>query len=87
MAARSEFIQKMQNGIFEGIHKTKEPFYQGLAEDIVKQRKRLGGNWAIAEAIFSRKEREFLRTMIGNDLVFIVLNLTETCQIQRQVKH
>ena len=44
MESRSEFIQKMQNGIFEGIHKTKEPYYQGLAEDIVKQRKRLGAD-------------------------------------------
>ena len=41
------------------------------------------GNWAIANAVFSRTQRETLRRQIGPELVFIVLNLTKDCQTKR----
>ena len=59
------------------------PFYEVLAEDLVKQRNRLGGDWAIAQAVFSRKQRDFLRQQLGPKLVFIVMNLTAECQKKR----
>ena len=83
LKSRIELFEKIQKENFVDLYKTKQPLYEAMAEDIIKQRKRLGGNWAIAEATFSRKEREFLRNLIGNDLVFIVLNMTEACQISR----
>jgi len=54
-----------------------------LAKDLIKQRKRLGGDWAIAQAVFSRKQRDDLRNLIGPDLVFIVISMTKECQTQR----
>ena len=60
-----------------------EPFYMVMAEDLVKQRNRLGGDWAIAQAVFSRKQREYLRQQLGPNLVFVVLNLTKECQKKR----
>ena len=54
--------------------------------NISKQRKRLGGNWAIAQAVFSRSQRDFLRKAIGPDLVFIVLNMSTECQFNRVKK-
>ena len=50
---------------------------------MVKQRKRLGGNWAIAQAVFTKAQRDILRQHIGSDLIFIVLNLTRECQKKR----
>ena len=62
------------------------PMYECMASDISKQRKRLGGNWAIAQAVFSRNQRDFLRKAIGPDLVFIVLNMSTECQLNRVKK-
>ena len=38
---------------------------------------------AIAQAVFSRRQRDKLRKIIGPDLVFIVLNMTKECQMKR----
>ena len=62
------------------------PMYECMASDISKQRKRLGGNWAIAQAVFSRAQRDFLRKAIGPDLLFIVLNMSTECQLNRVKK-
>ena len=52
--------------------------------DFVKQqRKRLGGDMSLAWAIFSRKQREQARELLGDDVVFVVLNLTKDCQKKR----
>ena len=47
------------------------------------QKKRLGGDFAVAQAVVSRKSRDLLRDALGPDLVFIVFNLTNKCQVQR----
>ena len=62
------------------------PMYECLANDISKQRKRLGGNWSIALQVFSRKQRDFLRKALGPDLVFMVLNMSNECQLNRLKK-
>ena len=74
---------KIKAGIYEGIEEDLVPFYEALSSYIVSQRKRLPQNWAIANAVFSRTQRETLRRQIGPELVFIVLNLTKDCQIKR----
>ena len=38
---------------------------------------------AIAQAVFSRRQRDKLRKILGPDLVFIVLNMTKECQMKR----
>ena len=74
---------KIKAGIYEGIEEDLVPFYEALSSYIVSQRKRLPQNWAIANAVFSRTQRETLRRQIGPELVFIVLNLTKDCQKKR----
>ena len=59
------------------------PMFHEMALDICKQRKRLGGDWAIAQAVFTRAQRDQLRKSIGPDLIFMVLNLTKECQGKR----
>ena len=68
MEFNEEMIEKLQ------------PMYDCMAKDIIAQRKRLGGNMAIAQAVNSAKQREFLRKMVGPDLVFIVLSMSKECQ-------
>lgn len=59
------------------------PLYQAMTDDIRKQKKRLGGDFAIAHAVASRVSRDFIREELGNDVVFVVLNLTNECQVNR----
>ena len=44
---------------------------------------RLGGKWAIAQAVFNRSQRDQIKKDLGPDLNFIVLNLTRECQLKR----
>ena len=56
---------------------------EDMAIDIFKQRKRIGGDWSIAFAVFSRKQRDIIRKILGPDVIFIVLNLTKDCTKKR----
>ena len=64
---------------FDALH----PLYKEMADDILRQKKRLGGDFAIAHAVATRTSRDFIRNHMGNDVIFIVLNLTEQCQKAR----
>ena len=78
-----KFHELMQTGAFEKYAEVAKPFYKVMAEDIVRQQTRLGGTFAVAHAVARRESREYLRTIIGPDLVFIVLNLTMDCNKER----
>ena len=56
------------------------------AKEIKKQKERIGGNWAIAFAVLTRKQRDELRRILGPDLIFIVLNITLECNNKRLIK-
>ena len=60
-----------------------KPIYKVMAEDIVRQKRRLGGTFAVAQAVVNRNIRDHLRTVIGQDLIFIVMNMTKECQSER----
>lgn len=78
-----KFFDAFQGEISEDFIEMSKPFFQLIAEDIVKQKKRLGGTFAVALAIPVRKIREILRKFVGPDLVFVVMNLSEACQAER----
>ena len=59
-----------------------KPFYQDMAENIKIQRKRIGGNFAIAQAVTSQDMREFIRQFLP-DCIFITLSLTREGQKNR----
>jgi len=59
---------------------TLRPSLTIMAKDILRQKKRLGGNFAISYEVISRESRDLLRAKLGSELVFIVLNLTKECQ-------
>ena len=60
-----------------------EPLYKAMTDDIARQQKRLGGDFAVAHAIASRVSRDYVRKQLGDQVVFIVLNLTQECQNKR----
>ena len=43
----------------------------------------MGGDFAVARATPTRQQRTMLKRMLGEDLVFIVLNLDSECQEER----
>ena len=47
---------------------------EDIANDVLKQRQRIGGDWSIAFAIFSRKQRDIIRKILGPDLHGFELN-------------
>ena len=59
------------------------PLYDQMSKHVMIQRKRIGGDMAIAQAVFSRRQRDKIREIIGPDLIFIVLNMAKECQKKR----
>ena len=78
------FKEVQQNMEFTDEHIEKmQPMFDLMAKDIIHQRKRLGGNMVIAQAINSQKQRERMRKLIGPDLV---LGMRESsCRIQYSI--
>ena len=70
-------------GKFDSVEEALNPMYEHMANHVAMQRKRFGGSMAIAQAVFSRAQRDKLRKIIGPDLVFVVLNMTKECQSKR----
>jgi len=62
-----------------------EDFYTLLCENIVKERQRVGGDWVVAQAVPTRKLRELVRSLLGQELVFVVLDLDEDL-LKRRLK-
>lgn len=54
-----------------------EQFYDHMCQDIIKERKRIGGDWAIAAVTLTRHLRDFIRSRLGPELVFVVLQMNE----------
>jgi len=60
-----------------------EPFYSLMCENILHERKRLGGDWVVAQAVPTRKLRDLIKSKLGPDLQFMVLNLDKDYQAER----
>ena len=50
-------------------------FYEHLALDIRREKKRIGGDFAIATVILKKEAREHLRKILGSDLVIVILKM------------
>ena len=73
----------MMAGKFDNLGEMIKPFLKMMGDNIVTERPRLGGNFAIAQAIFSRSQRDMLREIVGPDLHFMVLSMTKETQDKR----
>jgi len=70
----STFFFDMMAGKEYDIEMAKE-FYGLMSEDIKRERKRIGGDWAIAAVTLSRDLRNHIRSILGPDLVFVVMDM------------
>ena len=43
----------------------------------------LGGDWTVAFAIFSRAQRDIIRKALGNEVIFLILHLSDECNKKR----
>ena len=75
--------EKIDQGNLDGIdsYKMKE-FYKFIAQEIDVQRKRIGGDFAVAQAITSRKFRDYIRLTLP-DCYFVTLSMTKGNQAKR----
>ena len=60
-----------------------QKYYQEMCNDIIREKARIGGNWAIAQAVPKRSMRDYIRGYMGPDLIFVVLHMTKEDQIDR----
>ena len=77
------------SGDFEDLKPFEEkvqPHFEEMSNHIIQQRTRLGGDMVIAKAVFSRYQRNNLQKILGPDLVFINLSMTEDCRNKRIMK-
>jgi len=51
-------------------------YYNLMAEDIKRERNRVGGDWICAYAMGKRLDRDIFRKVIGEDLIFVVLDIS-----------
>ena len=49
--------------------------YSAMAEDIKREKMRIGGDWAVAGMVMTREARDNLRKILGRQLVFILLTM------------
>ena len=79
---RSEMSEEMGRGIMKNLDEKFGPILHSTAKDVTRQRERIGGDWSVAFAVFSRSQRESLRKALPG-VIFIVLSLTKESQFKR----
>jgi len=52
-------------------------YYQAMATDILNEKRRIGGHWAIAHVVLQRKFRDCIREILGPNLIFIQLTMSQ----------
>ena len=51
-------------------------FMRLMAEDIKKEKARVGGDWVVAFAMAKRSDRDIFREVLGEDVIFVVLDIS-----------
>ena len=58
-------------------------YYRHMALDIAGQKERIGGHWAVASILVSKRVRSYLRSVLGPDLVILCLTMSDSERRQR----
>jgi len=58
-------------------------FYAELSKDILQQKNRIGGDWAIALVVFKRECRDAIREILGPNLTFVHLTMDKEERSER----
>ena len=54
-----------------------------MCKGIAAERKRLGGDWAVAMGVPTREHRDMIKEILGSDLVFVILGMTRDTTLKR----
>ena len=54
-----------------------ERYFRLLCDDILRERRRIGGDWAVSGCLLHRRIRQIVRDSLGPDLVVVVLRMAE----------
>ena len=54
-----------------------------ICDDIKRGRERIGGDWAVALVVNSRRLRDLVRSRLGPDLTFVVLDMAWEDLVER----
>ena len=76
-----EFIKMINNQPVDFL-KIK-PSMQALAKNVVQHKKRLGGNFAVAQAVPNRLLRDAMKEVLGPECLFVVLRLKKETNAKR----
>jgi len=81
--------QKMWSDLIKGNDYDKDlmnEFYHALALDIASEKKRIGGDWAVASVLMTRAVRDHLRKILGPDLTIVNLTMSSADRRARVLK-
>merc|ERR1719228_1850024 len=84
VSAGDDFYVKLKDQELD--EKLGEKFYKYMADSIGYERKRIGGDWVIAQAVPTRNLRDVIRRSLGKDLIFILLGLKKETIVERLTK-
>jgi len=71
-------------GDFSKVERTNvDAFLNALADDINNERRRVGGDWIIAYAIPDILSRNILKNLLGDNMVFVIMELSPELQRKR----
>merc|ERR1719309_127103 len=91
IAERREICKKIMeffDQLIEGKETNKEllkTYYKAQCDDILQERKRIGGDWAIAAVTLTREVRDLVRANLGTDLLFVILSMNMD-DVRKRVK-
>jgi len=86
---RQAVVKKCQNAwgdLMAGNEYDKEvliEYYRHMAEDIASEKRRIGGNFAIAHVLLTSEVRAAIRECLGADLIIIVLTMSSADRRER----
>jgi len=83
--ANEAFMVILNGGELDAEEKKKFfAFYGCMSEDIIFERKRIGGNFAIAAVAFTRELRKHIRSILGPELIFVILSM-DTEEVRKRI--
>ena len=59
------------------------PFYHEMCKDILSEKKRIGGNWAVAQAVPTRELRDEIKKDLWPQCIFVTLSLSAETNMKR----
>ena len=77
----SEFMMGLAKGL--DFEKAKV-FYQEMAKDIMKEKKRIGGHWVVSQAVLTKSLRNEISAIMGmKQVIHVTLNVDKEAQKER----